>query len=144
MSERILPSEIFGFQCKKYSYVSQNHCLKVSVCFLLLKVVLFLLLALIVMVLCAAASMLTGLRYWLDGWHHTRERLDTAGKCSVKNNVCTCTDVAKMPLSCKFIKLLFAFREETLSTSALAPPIFAACLPLRFNFFGQNSRNFTS
>ena len=127
MSERILPSE-----CKKYLYIPPNHCLKVHVLLPSLKVVLFLILALIVMVLCAAASMLTGLRYWLDGWHHTRERLDTAGKCGVKNNVCTCTDVAKMPLSCKFLKLLFAFREETLSTSALVPPIFATFAFSRF------------
>eukprot|EP00112_Aurelia_sp_Birch-Aquarium-sp1_P002947 Seg1329.10 transcript_id=Seg1329.10/GoldUCD/mRNA.D3Y31 product="hypothetical protein" protein_id=Seg1329.10/GoldUCD/D3Y31 len=93
-------------------------------------VVLFLILALIVMVLCASASMLTGLRYWLDGWHHTRERLDTAGKCSVKNNVCTCTGVSKMPLSLNNCK------DVEMAANVLVGEIVLSALGMIFNIAG--------
>ncbi|XP_065063014.1 uncharacterized protein LOC135689643 [Rhopilema esculentum] len=64
-------------------------------------VILFLICSLTVTVLCAAASLLTGIRYWLDGWYTTRERLDAGNKCSVQNNACACTGVFKMPVSLK-------------------------------------------
>lgn len=63
--------------------------------------ILFLCLSVIVMILCGAASLLTGLRYWLDGWYSTRERLDASGLCRVTNNLCTCDGVSKMPLAVK-------------------------------------------
>eukprot|EP00794_Sanderia_malayensis_P011845 gene11845-13076_t len=64
-------------------------------------VIIFLILSLIVMVMCASATMMTGLRYWLDGWYATRERLDTKGKCTELNGLCACSGISKMPLNVK-------------------------------------------
>jgi len=64
-------------------------------------VIFFLVCSIFVTVLCAAASLLAGLRYWLDGWYATREKLDEGGQCSVRSGICACNGVTKLPLSLK-------------------------------------------